>query len=414
MPETLAIDGGTPVRAEPFPHRRLIGEAEKTAALAVFDAAIEAGEAFGYGGPLEQQYEQDFVAYMGGGYADGVNSGTNAVFCALGALELPPLSEVIVPPITDPGGVMPVIFVGCVPVPADAAEGTYNTGPAQIAARLTDRTSAIVVAHIGGEPVDMDPVLAFAAQRGLPVVEDCAQAHGARYHGRPVGTLGRIAAFSTMRGKHHCTGGQGGVVYTGDEELHERGRRFADRGKALGLDATGNVVAGLNCNLNELSAAIGSAQLGRLGEIVRRRREVGEAIKAGLAERPDAALALGRQVPDTECTYWFLRVRLDTSRLTCDKARLCDALVAEGIPATASYRHIPCEMPWFTERRALPGGFPWTCSDYAGPREPRWDLRGAVAATNQHFNIAVHENYTDREVADILAALEKVERAHRP
>jgi len=410
MSETLAIDGGAPVRAEPFPHRRLIGEAERAAALRVFDEAIEAGEAFGYGGPFEQQYEQDFAASMGGGYADGVNSGTNALFCALGALELPPFSEVIVPPISDPGGVMPVIFVGCVPVPADAADGTYNTGAEQIAARLTDRTSAIVVAHIGGEPVDMDPVLALAAEHGLPVVEDCAQAHGARYHGRLVGTLGRIAAFSTMRGKHHCTGGQGGVVYTADEELHMRGRRFADRGKPFGLDAPGNVVAGLNCNLNELSAAIGSAQLARLPEIVRRRHEVGEAVKAGLAGRK--AMAIGRQAPDTKCTYWFLRVRLDTSALTCDKARFCEALAAEGIPAAASYRHIPCEMPWFTQQKALPGGFPWTCSDYAGPRRPKWDLPAAVAATDQHFNIAVHENYTQREVDDILTALEKVERAY--
>ena len=93
MTEKLAIDGGKPVRTEPLPSRGLIGEAEKAAAMKVFDDAIASGNAFGYNGPNEDRYEKDFVAFMGGGFADGVNSGTNAVYCALGALQIDPLSE---------------------------------------------------------------------------------------------------------------------------------------------------------------------------------------------------------------------------------------------------------------------------------------------------------------------------------
>ena len=148
MAEKLAIDGGAPVRSEPMPHRALFGTEEKEAVMKLFDEALEKGEAFGYNGTPEQEYEAAFVEFMGGGYADGVNSGTNAVFAALGGLQIDALSEIIVPPITDPGGVMPVVFVGCVPIVADAAPGSYNTSAAQIEPLITDRTRAVIVAHI--------------------------------------------------------------------------------------------------------------------------------------------------------------------------------------------------------------------------------------------------------------------------
>ena len=167
--------------------------------------------------PQELAYEQEFAAYMGGGYVDMVNSGTTAVFAAVGALQLPAGSEVIVPPITDPGGAMPVALLNLVPVVADAAPGTFNAGAAEIEAVITSRTSGIVIAHIAGEPCDMAAIMAVADKHNLPVIEDCAQAHGARFNGQLVGTFGAIAAVSTMSGKHHATGPQGGVVFSKDE-----------------------------------------------------------------------------------------------------------------------------------------------------------------------------------------------------
>jgi dTDP-4-amino-4,6-dideoxygalactose transaminase len=394
-----------------MPARCLIGDGEREAALRVFDRAIESGNAFGYGGEFEQQYEADFVEVMGGGFADAVNSGTNAVYCALGALELDALSEVICPPITDPGGIMPVALLGCVPIVADAAPRSYNTAAEHIEPLITGRTRALVVAHIGGEPVEMDSVMALARKHNLFVVEDCAQAHGARCRGRPVGTFGHVAAFSTMFGKHYCTGGQGGVVYTQDENLHCQGRRFADRGKPFGLDgAAGNVVAGLNCNLNDLSAAIGSAQLARLPDIIASRRRIGEAIKDGLGDC--RAVSVGWQPDETECTYWFLRLALDLDAITVDKAAFGAALTAEGIPVTAEYRHIPAEQPWFRERRVFgQSGFPWTCGDYAGSRRPVARIQNAIRAVETHFNVAMHERYGEAEIDDILAAVRKVEAA---
>lgn len=409
----LALDGGSPVRNTPFPTRGLIGIEEKNAAMKLFDDAIQTGNAFGYGGAHEQQYDKDFVHFMGGtGFADGVNSGTNAVYCALGALQLDALSEVIVPAISDPGGVMPAAMLGCVPVPADCDPRTYNTSAQQIEPLINERTKAIVIAHISGDPVDMDPIMALAKKHNLYVVEDCAQAHGAKYKGRLVGSIGHIAAFSTMFGKHHCTGGQGGVVYTTDEKLHWQGKRFADRGKAFNIEnPTGNVQAGINCNLNELSAAIGSAQIKKLPAIIKNRQTVGQGVKQGLTGCK--SVSLGWQVPDTDPVYWFLKIKIDVSKLTATKEKFVEALCAEGIPASVHYRHIPCEMPWFKNQKVFGStGFPWTCSDYKGPRNPVYTFCNADKAVQEHFNIAIHESYGRQEIDDIVAALKKVEAAY--
>ncbi len=412
MSQKLAIDGGSKVRSTPFPSRGLIGPEERAAALAMFDQAIATGNAFGYGGPAEQQYEKDFAAYLGGGFVDAVNSGSNAVYCALGALQIDALSEVIVPPITDPGGIMPVALLGLVPVVADADPRTYNTSAEQIAPLITERTRAIVVAHIAGDALDMDPILALAKKHNLYVVEDCAQAHGTMYKGRMAGTLGDIAAFSTMFGKHHCTGGQGGAVFTRNETLHWQGKRFADRGKPFNLtNAGGNVVAGLNCNLNDLSAVIGSAQVAKLPRIIGNRVRIGNAIRDGLAA--NAAVKVGWQVPESQSCYWFLRMAFHPEAVRVDKAAFCQALAAEGIPATVAYRAIPAEYPWFRERRVFgASGFPWTCSDYKGPREPQAHITNALRVVETHFNIAMHESYGDQEVADIIEAVRKVSKAY--
>ena len=407
----LAIDGGEKVRTDPFPRRKLFGEEEKQAALALFDESIESGNAFGYGGPEEQAYERDFGDFMGGGYADLVNSGTTSLYVALGALELEVPGEVVVPPITDPGGVMPVALLNLVPVVSDAAPGTLNAGAEQIEAVLTEHTRAIVVAHIAGEPADMDPILELANARNLPVIEDCAQAHGAKYKGRTVGSLGTIGTFSTMSGKHHATGSQGGVVFVKDEDLYWRVKRFSDRGKPLNLDVGSNVRASLNMNGNDLAAAVGRVQLRKLGGIADRRRNAAEAIRDGIGHLQ--AVSMGRQVDGSECVYWFMRFHLDTSKLTVDKATFVKALGAEGIPATVAYRHIPSEATWFKERKVFGNSdYPWGLPDYKGDRNATFPCPNAVEAAESHFTMPIHENYGEQEVTDIIAGLEKVEKAY--
>jgi len=411
--DVLAIHGGPRVRDEPWPARRLIGPEEKQAAVALLDEAIAAGEFVPYGGEQEQAYCREFAELLGGGYADGVNSGTNALYVALRALEIEPFTEVIVPPITDPGGAMPVALVNCIPVPADAAPDSFNTGAEQIAARITPRTSAVVVAHIAGLPADMEPIIALAGDRGLAVIEDCAQAHGAFYRGRPVGTLGDVAVFSTMSGKHSSTGGQGGVVFTRSEEIYWRVRRFADRGKPFGIEgAAGNVAASLNCNMDELSAAIGRAQLRKLPDIVRRRRDLARRIALG-ARRSLQAVRMTEELPGCEGSYWFGLFALDIDAVRVDKQAFVDALAAEGLPVAADYLHAPALADWL-RRRAVFGRsrYPWASDLYQGDPDVQYDAPNAVAANARHFRLAIHENCGETEVQHTLAAMRKVENAY--
>ena len=138
--------------------------------------------------------------------------GHAGIYAALKALNLEPFTEVIVGPVTGPGGLMPVPLSNLIPVIADAAPNRYNTGPEEVEALLTPLTSAISVPHIAGEPADIDGVVEVARRHGIPVNDDCAQAHGSTLHGRMLGTFGDVGVFSTSFGKHHSTGGQGAAV----------------------------------------------------------------------------------------------------------------------------------------------------------------------------------------------------------
>jgi len=407
----LAIQGGDPVRTAPWPPRRLFTEEEKQAAVDLFDSAIATGGVFTYNGEDEEAYCREFAAYMGGGYADAVNSGTSAVYVALRALDLEPFTEVVVPPVTDMGGVMPVPLINCIPICADTAPGTYNVGPEQIEARITERTGALIIAHIGGLPVDMDPILEIARARGIPVLEDCAQAHGATYKGRMVGTMGDVAAFSTMSGKHHATGGQGGVVFTQREDLYWRARQASDRGKPFGVEGVAqNVTCSLNLNLDDLSGAIGRVQLRKLPGIVAGCRRAAQAIDERC--RGLEAVSVNMGLPDTEGVFWFLTFRLDLDKVTCDLDTFVSAAQAEGIPFSAHYTEPFTDHAWFKERAVFgSSGYPWACPLYQGDPDAVYPLPNMEQAHKTLFNVKVHENVTDAEADDIFRALSKVEAA---
>ena len=408
----LAVNGGLKTRAQPWPERGLITAAEKAAVIEVLDEAVQSGKGPGYDGPVEQAYCEEFAAFMGGGYADAVNSGTSALYVALMALEVEPFTEVIVGPITDTGGIMPIPLLNCIPVIADAAPGSFNPGPEQIEECMTPLTRAIVVAHIMGEPADMPGIMGVADRHGIPVIEDCAQAHGARIAGQLLGTFGVMGAFSTMGGKHHCTGGQGGVLFTRDEDLYWRSRRASDRGKPFGLEAgTRNCIASLNFNLNDFAAAIGREQLRRLPGIVARRRRV----VAGLSERfADLdSVMIPEQVPEGESSYWFWRLGVVVERLTCDKVAFCEALQAEGVLVNPCYDWLPHTFDWFTQRRVFgTSGYPWTAPDYQGDPDRAFPCPNANGAIARHMLLTVLESWGAGEIDDIATAFEKVERAY--
>jgi dTDP-4-amino-4,6-dideoxygalactose transaminase len=402
------VHGGPRARRMPWPRRHHIDRREKQAVMRLINREIRRGGAIVYGGDEEKAYCDAFAKYLGGGYAKAVNSGTNALYVALRALDLEPGSEVIVPAITDPGGTMPVALLNCIPIPADSDKGSLNTSAEQIKKVLSHRTSAIVVAHISGHPVDMDPVMELATELRIPVVEDCAQAHGSLYKGRIVGTFGTISAFSTMFGKQHCTGGQGGVVFTKDTLLFARVRQVSDRGKPHGALANpSNLVASLNFNQDEISMAIGRVQLEKLPTALLARRSFAVRVQSGLRD-VDGVSLIG-DAAACSGSYWFLMLRLDTSKLSCDSQEFATALLEEGIGGvSAGYPFFPTDQPWHRDAVVFgKSGLPW--SALAGqPRPHHFELPNAHEASLQIVRVDVHESLGDREARDLVAAVKKL------
>lgn len=406
----LAVNGGGKAVEFAFKGREQFGEEEKTAVMELFDESIRSGNAFGYNGPQEEAFGREFAEFMGGGWADGVNSGTNAVYVALRALELPPFSEVVVSSVTDPGGIMPIVMLGCIPMVADTMPDSYNIGPEQVEAVITPRTRAIVVAHIGGEPADIEGIMKVAAKYNLPVVEDCAQSHGAAVNGKKVGSFGTYGAFSLMFGKHFCTGGQGGAVFCGDEENYWRERRAADRGKPFNLPGHTNPIPAINCNLDELGAVIGRVQLRKLPSIIARKQRFVQMLKdRGIGELPGIEIPEIR--PGVEHVYWWWRLRVNADKLTVGKAEYCAALMAEGVQLNPNYAAaMPFTFEWFQDR---PNKYPWNNPEYKGDPAVEFECPNAKAAMTRHFNLVINESWGEKEADAIMAAFRKVDEAYR-
>ncbi|MDD5596881.1 MAG: DegT/DnrJ/EryC1/StrS family aminotransferase [Victivallaceae bacterium] len=409
MDSKLAINGGKKA-APQLPNRFHFGKEEKAAIDKLFNAAIQTGNAPGYNGPEEEAFCKEFAAFSGAEYADGVNGGTNAVFVALKALDLPPFSEVIVSCVTDPGGMMPIVVNNCIPVPADTAPGSFNTGAEQIKARITDRTSAIVLAHIGGEPADMPAIMKVAEQYRLPVIEDCAQSHMARINGRNVGTFGRYGAFSLMFGKHMCTGGQGGAIICNTEVDYWRERRAADRGKPFGLPAgSTNCIPALSCNMDEIHAAIGRAQLKKLPDIVVRRHTVVARITEKFM-RHSRIISVPELKPGFEHCYWWWRLKFNADKANCTKEEFCAALKAEGLGIIPNYTGaLPARMDWFKNRKRL---HPWNNPLYKGIASQNYPTTNCNQAMKDHFILTILESYGEKETGLLVKAFEKVENCY--
>jgi dTDP-4-amino-4,6-dideoxygalactose transaminase len=205
------------------------------------------------GGPFVADFEQDFAAYCHVPYAVGVGNGTDALWLSLLACGVGHGDEVITVPNSFMATAEAITYCGATPVFVDVDERTYTMDPSGLAGALTSRTKAIIPVHLFGQPADMDPILEFAREHGLYVIEDAAQAHGARYKGRRVGTLGHAACFSFYPGKNLGAFGEAGAVVTGDRELQEKIRVLRDHGQERKYYHS---VIGWNCRMDGIQAAV--------------------------------------------------------------------------------------------------------------------------------------------------------------
>jgi dTDP-4-amino-4,6-dideoxygalactose transaminase len=252
-------------------------------------------------GPEVEAFEADWAAYCGARHAVGLANGLDALTLSLRALDIGAGDEVIVPSNTYIATWLAVSGVGAVPVPVEPDPATHNIDPARIAAAITQQTRAIIPVHLYGQPADMDPILDIARANGLRVVEDAAQAHGARYKGRRIGTHGDIACWSFYPGKNLGAMGDAGAVTTDDADLAARIallRNYGSRQKYV------NEAAGVNSRLDPVQAAVLRVKLGVLDDWTERRRAIAACYAEALA---GAGLTLPH-VPDWAEPAWHLYV----------------------------------------------------------------------------------------------------------
>ncbi len=413
----LAINGGQPQRSGPYPEYRTIGEEEKRAAMEVLDSGVLSrflgtwSEDF-YGGPRVRTLEQNWAEYFGVAHAVSVNSATSGLYAAVGAAGVGPGDEVIVSPYTMSASATAPMVYGAVPVFADIDPETFCLSPHSIRSHITPHTKAIIAVDIFGYPAAWDEIMAIAGEYGLVVIEDAAQAPGAKYHGRWAGTLGHMGVFSLNYHKTiHC--GEGGVVVTDDAALAERLQLIRNHGetvvKGKGVENIVNMV-GFNYRMTEIEAAIANEQLKKLEGLVQPRIAAAQYLNDQLGDLP--GLTLPRVPPDIRHAYYVYAIRYAATESGVPRDRLAAALKAEGIPIFPGYVEPLYLQPMYQRQIGFGrDGFPFSYPGYAGRLNYR---RGICPVTESMYyeellltNIC-HAGITRADLDDFVAAFHKV------
>jgi dTDP-4-amino-4,6-dideoxygalactose transaminase len=343
MSSTLALLGGKPVRSRPFPPHPIVGEEEKRAVMEVLDSgklstflAIQ-GEYFN-GGKKIKEFEKNFCDYHGVKYAVAFNSATSALHAAVVAVGVEACQEVIVPPYTFTSTATSVLMHNAIPVFADVEDTYFGLDAASVEKSISPLTKSIIPVHLFGHPAKMDELLAVARKHGLKVIEDCAQAPGAKYKDRYVGTLGDCGIFSFTENKNITTG-EGGMLVTNDEAIAEAARLVRNHGEAVVSGQTvrtyNSTMLGWNYRMTEMDAALGVVQFRRMDELNGGRIDCANYLTSKLRGIP--GLTMPAVADGAKHVYYVYAMKYDAARLGLPRETFVKALVAEGIPFGAGY-----------------------------------------------------------------------------
>jgi len=334
-------------------------------------------------GPKVREFEQRIGAFVGSRFPVTVNSGTTALHLALVLAGVQPGDEVITTAQTMLATTTAILMAGARPVYADVEYDTGNLAVADIERRVTDRTRAILAVDWAGYPCDWDAINALAQRRGLAAVEDAAHSLGARYKGRPVGSVAPITCFSFQAIKHLTTG-DGGLVCVSSEADHERAvqlrwfgiDRFKRKPSVLGEPEWNVTELGFKYHMNDVAAAIGLGNLEDLGWILERRQKIADAYRATLAGV--SGVQLFRYEPDRTSANWLFSIHVDR------REAFCRAMAAREIMASVVHLRI--------DRNDVCGG-------------ERADLPELARFTDTHVSLPIHPRLADEDVQRVIDAV---------
>jgi perosamine synthetase len=389
--QTLAIDGGKPVRETLLPYaRQLIDEEDIGAVVEVLRSDWLTT------GPKVDEFEREFAAWLGAKHAVSFSSGTAALHGAAFAAGLKAGDEAITSPLTFVATANCLLYQEAKPVFTDVCPDTLNIDPERLAASISSKTRAILPVAYAGHPAEMDAVMALAEKHGLIVIEDACHALGAEYRGRRTGAIAHMTVFSFHPVKHLATG-EGGMVTTDHADFAESLRRFRNHGisvdarerKASGAWFYDVEFLGFNYRLTDIACALGVSQLKKLEANLARRREIAERYNSAFRELP--GITFLRERESVKSAWHLYPVRIDKNVCGVSRGQFFRALRAENIGVNVHY--IPVHLhSLYRERFGYRGG----------------EFSVAEAAYEQLISLPMFHGMTERDVDDVIAAVRKV------
>src|SRR5579871_4771846 len=390
-PETLAINGGTPVRSTYLPYgRQSIEEADIEAVVATLRSDWLTT------GPKVGEFEEAFAERVGAKYAISFSSGTAALHGASFTAGLESGDEAITTPLTFAATANCVLYQGALPVFADVNRETLNIDPEHVERRISSKTKVILPVDYAGTPADLDAIRALAERNGLIVIEDACHALGAEYRGRKVGSISDMTVFSFHPVKHITTG-EGGMVTTNNSKFAETLRRFRNHGissDARQRQSAGQwhyemVLLGFNYRLPDIVCALGIRQLKKLEANLSRRREIAAIYDAAFRQLPGIIPPVVKS--DVNPAWHLYPIRLDLEKLSVHRGQIFRALRAENIGVNVHY--IPVHLhPYYRDRFGYRGG----------------EFPVAEAAYSQLISLPMFHSMSEQDIADVIHAVKKV------
>ena len=398
--DRLAIESGSPLRSAPFAPWPHYARDEIDAVSRV----LVSGKVNYWTGDEGRAFEQEYAEHTACKYAVALANGTVALELALHAFDISPGDEVVVPSRTFIATASCAVMRGATPVVADVDPVSQNITAESIREALSPRTKAIIAVHLAGWPCDMDPIMTLARERGLRVIEDCAQAHGASYKGRPVGSMGDAGAFSFCQDKIITTGGEGGMLVTDDAVLWAKAWSYKDHGKsydaiynrpapAPGLFNWTHESFGTNWRMTEMQAAIGRVQLRKLSLWREARQRNAAILSAAFLRIPSLRVTIPPAETGHAYYKYYVFLRPEKLRVGWTRDRIVEAISAEGVPcAVGSCSEIYLEKAFPESMR---------------PAKP---LMASRALGEASLSFMVHPTLTEADMQDTARAVAKVMR----
>jgi len=400
MDSIPAIEGGKPIRREPLVFRPWITDEDINAVVDV----LRSGQLSAIGGRWNSTLEAALREYLGVKHAVTVSNGTVAIHAALKAIGIGPGDEVITSPLTFIASASAIIHSNAVPIFADIDRETLNLDVGSIEDSLSDRTRAVVVVHLAGYPAEMDQLMKLASEKGLYVIEDAAQALGAMYRGRYVGSIGDVGTFSFYPTKTITTG-EGGAVVTSDDRVAARLRLIRSHGEVAKYHYE---VLGYNYRLTEFQAALGYSQLVRIEEVIRRKEAFAKVLMEELEPINNDLVTYPRPRGYVRHAWHLFQLLLNIEKLRVSRDRVVEALRGEGIHVVSVAYPTPLYRELVFTRMVGHGlGCPWSCPYYGRVARYR-SLPNSEWAAERIISILIGPTYTEQDAADTARALIKV------